>query len=108
MVANVAEYCKTCDRCQKANDITTMSFALLLYGCGNPTWCQVGANWSRHIFYGQLAPLGVLWLLRHNPSQWPFLASGHILPSLASLANFHITNPQAFVFYFGPGGPFVF
>ncbi|MBW0487002.1 hypothetical protein O181_026717 [Austropuccinia psidii MF-1] len=47
------------------------------------TWNQVGANWPHHIFYGQLVPSGAL---------WPF---GHTLPSLASLANFHITNPQA-------------
>ncbi|MBW0545510.1 hypothetical protein O181_085225, partial [Austropuccinia psidii MF-1] len=39
---------------------------------------------------------------------WPqpsFMASGHILPSLTFLANFHFTNPQAFIFDFGPGGP---
>ncbi|MBW0546850.1 hypothetical protein O181_086565 [Austropuccinia psidii MF-1] len=83
---------------------TTTSLTLLLDGCGNPTWSQVGANWSRHIVYGQLAPLGVLWLLRHSPFQWPFTASGHILPSLAFLANFHLTNPQAFTLDFGPGG----
>ncbi|MBW0540265.1 hypothetical protein O181_079980 [Austropuccinia psidii MF-1] len=53
------------------------------------TWNQVGANWPHHIFYGQLVPSGAL---------WPF---GHILPSLASLANFHITNPQALIFDFG-------
>ncbi|MBW0556586.1 hypothetical protein O181_096301, partial [Austropuccinia psidii MF-1] len=33
-----------------------------------------GANWSHHIIYGQLAPLGVLWLLCHNPFQWPYPA----------------------------------
>ncbi|MBW0525968.1 hypothetical protein O181_065683 [Austropuccinia psidii MF-1] len=77
-------------------------------GCGNPTWSQVGANWSSHIIYGQSAPLGVLWLLRHNPFRWPFMASGHILPSLVFLANFHLTNPQAFTLDFGHGGPFVF
>ncbi|MBW0592341.1 hypothetical protein O181_132056, partial [Austropuccinia psidii MF-1] len=57
------------------------------------TWNQFGANWPQHIFYGQLVPSGAL---------WPF---GHIVPSLASLANFHITKPQAFIFDFGPGGP---
>ncbi|MBW0507368.1 hypothetical protein O181_047083 [Austropuccinia psidii MF-1] len=38
---------------------------------------------------------------------WPqpsFMASGHILPSLAFLANSHFTNPQVFIFDFGPGG----
>ncbi|MBW0559597.1 hypothetical protein O181_099312 [Austropuccinia psidii MF-1] len=34
------------------------------------------------------------------------MASGHILPSLAFLAHFHLTNPQPFIFYFGPGGSF--
>ncbi|MBW0570528.1 hypothetical protein O181_110243 [Austropuccinia psidii MF-1] len=80
--------------------------ALLLDGCGNSTWSPDGANWSRHVLYGQLAPLGVLWFLRHNPSQPSFMASGHILPSLAFLAKFHLTNPQAFIFHFGPGGSF--
>ncbi|MBW0565819.1 hypothetical protein O181_105534 [Austropuccinia psidii MF-1] len=60
------------------------------------TWNQVGANWPHHILYGQLVPSGAL---------WPF---GHILPSLASLAKFHLTNPQAFTSIFGPGSPFVF
>ncbi|MBW0575365.1 hypothetical protein O181_115080 [Austropuccinia psidii MF-1] len=58
------------------------------------TWNQVRANWPYHIFYGQLVPSGALWPL------------GHILPSLSSLANFHLTNPQAFIFDFGPGGSF--
>ncbi|MBW0574280.1 hypothetical protein O181_113995 [Austropuccinia psidii MF-1] len=80
--------------------------ALLLDGCGNPTWSQDGANWSRHVLYGQLAPLGALWSLRHGPSQPSFIASGHILPSLAFLADFHLTNPQAFIFYLSGGsGP---
>ncbi|MBW0543590.1 hypothetical protein O181_083305 [Austropuccinia psidii MF-1] len=92
------------ERMKKLQAVTTTFLTLLLDGCGNPTWSQVGANWSRHIIHGQLAPLGVLWLLRHNP----FMASGDILPSLASLANFHLTNPQAIIFDFGPGGPFVF
>ncbi|MBW0582705.1 hypothetical protein O181_122420 [Austropuccinia psidii MF-1] len=42
-------------------------------------------------------------ILRPQPS---FMASGHILPSLAFLANPHFTNPQAFSFDFGPGGSF--
>ncbi|MBW0551756.1 hypothetical protein O181_091471 [Austropuccinia psidii MF-1] len=70
------------------------------------TWNQVGANWAHHIFYGQLVPSGALWPFGHDTSSWLFLASGHILPSLASLANFPITNPQAFIFDFGPGGSF--
>ncbi|MBW0586270.1 hypothetical protein O181_125985 [Austropuccinia psidii MF-1] len=68
----------------------------LLHGCcGNPAWNQVGANWPHHIVYGQLAPFCVLWTFGH--STFP-LASGHILPSLAFLANFHIPNPQASIF----------
>ncbi|MBW0576564.1 hypothetical protein O181_116279 [Austropuccinia psidii MF-1] len=55
------------------------------------------ANWSPLVPYGHLAISG------HQSS---FTASGHILPSLVSLANFHITNPQAFVFDIGPGGSF--
>ncbi|MBW0514461.1 hypothetical protein O181_054176 [Austropuccinia psidii MF-1] len=51
--------------------VTTMSLTLLLDGFGNPAWSQVGANWSRHIIYGQLAPLGALWNPRHNTFQWP-------------------------------------
>ncbi|MBW0578991.1 hypothetical protein O181_118706 [Austropuccinia psidii MF-1] len=54
--------------------VTTTSLTLLLDGCGNPTWSQVRANWSHHIIYGQLAPLGVLWHLHHNPFQWPYPA----------------------------------
>ncbi|MBW0505752.1 hypothetical protein O181_045467 [Austropuccinia psidii MF-1] len=52
--------------------VTTTSLTLLLDGCGNPTWSQVGANWSRHIFYGQLAPFGVPWRPHHNTLQLPF------------------------------------
>ncbi|MBW0536253.1 hypothetical protein O181_075968 [Austropuccinia psidii MF-1] len=77
----------------------------LLHGCcSNPAWNQAGANWPHHIFYGQLAPLAIA----TSPGlSWPqslFIASGHILPSLAFLANFHIPNPQASIFVFGPGG----
>ncbi|MBW0594221.1 hypothetical protein O181_133936 [Austropuccinia psidii MF-1] len=54
--------------------VTTTSLTLLLDGSGNLTWIQVGTNWSRHIIYGQLTPLSVLWLLRHNPFQWPYPA----------------------------------
>ncbi|MBW0549970.1 hypothetical protein O181_089685 [Austropuccinia psidii MF-1] len=62
---------------------------------------QVGANWPHHILYGQLAPSGALWPFGHNT-----FSPGHILPSLASLASFHLTNPQAFIFVFGPMGFF--
>ncbi|MBW0512081.1 hypothetical protein O181_051796 [Austropuccinia psidii MF-1] len=85
---------------------TTMSLTLLLDGGGNPTWSQVGANWPRHIFYGQLSPLCVLWHPCHNTFPWPFYGLSHILPSLAFLANSHFTNPQAFIFDFGLGGSF--
>ncbi|MBW0569108.1 hypothetical protein O181_108823 [Austropuccinia psidii MF-1] len=47
------------------------------------------ANWPPWVFYGSYA-------ISHS--------NCHILPSLASLANFHLTNPQAFIFDFGPGG----
>ncbi|MBW0560960.1 hypothetical protein O181_100675 [Austropuccinia psidii MF-1] len=60
--------------------VTITGLTLLLDGCCNPTWSQVGANWSRHIISGQLAPLGVLWLLHNIAFQWPCMASGHILP----------------------------
>ncbi|MBW0583008.1 hypothetical protein O181_122723 [Austropuccinia psidii MF-1] len=79
----------------------------LLHGCcGNPAWNQVGANWPHHIFYGQLVPSGALWNFGHGTSPWPFMASGHILPSLAFLANFHIPNPQASIFFLGLGVSF--
>ncbi|MBW0551526.1 hypothetical protein O181_091241, partial [Austropuccinia psidii MF-1] len=51
------------------------------------------ANWPPWVFYGIHAI---------TPSHGHFMASGHILPSLA---NSHFTNPQAFIFDFGPGGP---
>ncbi|MBW0578748.1 hypothetical protein O181_118463 [Austropuccinia psidii MF-1] len=47
------------------------------------------ANWPPLVFYGPLA-------IAPSP--------GHILPSLAFLANFHIPNPQASIFVFGTGG----
>ncbi|MBW0544583.1 hypothetical protein O181_084298 [Austropuccinia psidii MF-1] len=82
--------------------VTTTSLTLLLDGCGNPTWSQVGpighvisvmANWPPWVFYG---------IHTITPS------NGHILPSLAFLANSHFTNPKAFIFGFGTGGHFVF
>ncbi|MBW0538317.1 hypothetical protein O181_078032 [Austropuccinia psidii MF-1] len=83
---DVAEYCKTCDRCQKANKSTAKRLGnmikiqepsrlsqpqvmTLLHGCcGNPAWNQVGANWPHHIFNGQLGPFG------HSTFPWPFMA----------------------------------
>ncbi|MBW0499074.1 hypothetical protein O181_038789 [Austropuccinia psidii MF-1] len=58
--------------------------------------------WPPLVLYGLLAiPL--------FPGQsWPqpsFMASGHILPSLASLANSCILNPQASIFFLGLRGP---
>ncbi|MBW0556247.1 hypothetical protein O181_095962 [Austropuccinia psidii MF-1] len=41
-----------------------------------------------------------------TPSNGHFMASGHILPPLAFLADSYFTNPQAFIFDFGPGGSF--
>ncbi|MBW0555825.1 hypothetical protein O181_095540 [Austropuccinia psidii MF-1] len=55
------------------------------------------ANWPPWLFYGIHAI---------TPSNGHFMAPGHILPSLAFLANSHFTNPQAFIFDFGPGGSF--
>ncbi|MBW0526979.1 hypothetical protein O181_066694, partial [Austropuccinia psidii MF-1] len=49
------------------------------------------ANWPPWVFYG---------IHTIPPS------NGHILPSLAFLANSHFTNPQAFIFDFWPGGSF--
>ncbi|MBW0592971.1 hypothetical protein O181_132686 [Austropuccinia psidii MF-1] len=49
------------------------------------------ANWPPWVLYGIHAI---------TPS------NGHNLPSLAFLANSHFTNPQAFIFDFGPGGSF--
>ncbi|MBW0548318.1 hypothetical protein O181_088033 [Austropuccinia psidii MF-1] len=101
--ASTLSWCSGAHHSREGGTVTTTSSTLLLHGCSYPTWSQVGANWSHHYIYGQVAPLGVLWLLRHNPFEWPFMTSGHILPSLAFLANFHLTNPQAFIFDFGPG-----
>ncbi|MBW0499250.1 hypothetical protein O181_038965 [Austropuccinia psidii MF-1] len=47
--------------------VTTTSLTLLLDGCGNPTWSQVGANWPRHIIYGPLAPFGCSMALKPQP-----------------------------------------
>ncbi|MBW0522070.1 hypothetical protein O181_061785 [Austropuccinia psidii MF-1] len=55
------------------------------------------ANWPPWVFHGIHAI---------TPSNGHFMASGHILPPLAFLANSYFTNPQAFIFDFGPGGSF--
>ncbi|MBW0519981.1 hypothetical protein O181_059696 [Austropuccinia psidii MF-1] len=72
-----------------------------LHGCcGNLSWNQVRANWPTLMLYSPLAiapPPGLSW------PQSSFMASGHILPSLAFLANFHIPNPQASIFVLGLG-----
>ncbi|MBW0497761.1 hypothetical protein O181_037476 [Austropuccinia psidii MF-1] len=60
-------------------------------------------NWSPLVPYAHLAITLSSAIYGHQSS---FMASGHILPSFASLANFHITNPQAFIFDFAPGGSF--
>ncbi|MBW0590605.1 hypothetical protein O181_130320 [Austropuccinia psidii MF-1] len=68
---------------------------------------QVGANWPRHILLWPIAPLLALYgPIGHSWKPSSFMVSGHILPSLASLANILITNPQAFIFESGPGGSF--
>ncbi|MBW0579974.1 hypothetical protein O181_119689 [Austropuccinia psidii MF-1] len=61
----------------------------------------------------KLGPIGHVISFMDNWPPWVFYGSyaithshGHILPSLAFLANFHITNPQALTFDFGPGGSF--
>ncbi|MBW0528917.1 hypothetical protein O181_068632 [Austropuccinia psidii MF-1] len=54
-------------------------------------------NWPPWVFYGIHAI---------PPFNGHFMASGHILPSLAFLASSHFTNSQAFIFDFGPGGSF--
>ncbi|MBW0590172.1 hypothetical protein O181_129887, partial [Austropuccinia psidii MF-1] len=64
------------------------------------------ANWSLHIFYGQLAPLGVPWRPRHNTFQLPSYGLRPYPAIIGLLANSHFTNPQAFIFDFGPGGSF--
>ncbi|MBW0507434.1 hypothetical protein O181_047149 [Austropuccinia psidii MF-1] len=44
------------------------------------------------------------WLFHGTHAITP--SNGHILPPLALLANSYFTNPQAFIFDFGPGGSF--
>ncbi|MBW0593876.1 hypothetical protein O181_133591 [Austropuccinia psidii MF-1] len=55
------------------------------------------ANWPPWVFHGIHAI---------TLSNGHFMASGHILPPLAFLANSYFTNPQAFIFDFRPGGSF--
>ncbi|MBW0580092.1 hypothetical protein O181_119807 [Austropuccinia psidii MF-1] len=78
--------------------VTTTSLSLLLDGCGNPTWSQLATSYH-------LWPIGPLWV--SNGSYATAHPNGHILPSLALLANSHLTNPQAFIIDFGPGGSFL-
>ncbi|MBW0568701.1 hypothetical protein O181_108416 [Austropuccinia psidii MF-1] len=61
----------------------------------------------------KLEPIGHVISFMANWPPWVFFgihaitpSNGHILPSLAFLANSHFTNPQAFIFDFGPGGSF--
>ncbi|MBW0511176.1 hypothetical protein O181_050891 [Austropuccinia psidii MF-1] len=53
------------------------------------------ANWLPWVFNG---------IHTITPSNGHFMASGHILPSLAFLADSHFTNPQAFIFKFWAWG----
>ncbi|MBW0574170.1 hypothetical protein O181_113885 [Austropuccinia psidii MF-1] len=73
-----------------------------------PTWDQVGANWPHHILMANLAPSGALWNFGHIPLPCPFMPSGHILPSLASLANSSISpTPGLYPCFWAWGCPFV-
>ncbi|MBW0535558.1 hypothetical protein O181_075273 [Austropuccinia psidii MF-1] len=58
--------------------------------CSNSNLRPSGANWPHHIFMANLVPSDALW------------SFGHILPSLASLANSHILNPQASILVLAP------
>ncbi|MBW0586437.1 hypothetical protein O181_126152 [Austropuccinia psidii MF-1] len=71
---------------------------LLHWCCGNSNLGPIGHT----IYLWPIWPLLVLYgIFGHITIPWPFMASGHILPSLASLANFHILNPQAYIFVLG-------
>ncbi|MBW0514249.1 hypothetical protein O181_053964, partial [Austropuccinia psidii MF-1] len=84
--------------------VTTMSLTLLLDGCGNPTWSQVGANWSCHIFYGELAPWGVPWHPRHNTSQWPFYGLRPYPSFIGLFGQFPLHQPPDLHLLFWAGG----
>ncbi|MBW0578975.1 hypothetical protein O181_118690 [Austropuccinia psidii MF-1] len=63
--------------------------------------------WPLLVLYGILAISlfpGLLWPQEISCHHWTFMAPGHILPSLASLANSQIPNPQASIFVLGLGG----
>ncbi|MBW0573599.1 hypothetical protein O181_113314 [Austropuccinia psidii MF-1] len=62
---------------------------------------SLGSIWPSLVLYGLLAISYFPVQLWAQPS---FMASGHILPSLDSLANSHILNPQASTFVLGLGG----
>ncbi|MBW0516247.1 hypothetical protein O181_055962 [Austropuccinia psidii MF-1] len=47
----------------------------------------VCGKYSLTSFYGQLDHFGALWPLGNITSHWPLMASGHVLNSLAFLAN---------------------
>ncbi|MBW0541327.1 hypothetical protein O181_081042 [Austropuccinia psidii MF-1] len=88
----VGGYCHNHKECPSSIGVTAI-----------PTWDQVGANWPHHIVLANLAPSGALWHFGHITIPWPFKASGHILPSLAPLANSQIPNPQASIFVLAQG-----
>ncbi|MBW0592480.1 hypothetical protein O181_132195 [Austropuccinia psidii MF-1] len=63
----------------------------------------------------KLGPIGHVISFMANWPPWVFhsahaitLSNGHILPSLAILANSHFPNPQAFIFDFGTWGVILF
>ncbi|MBW0514282.1 hypothetical protein O181_053997 [Austropuccinia psidii MF-1] len=69
-----------------------------------PTWDHAGAYWPHHIFMANLASSGALWHFGHITLPWPLMASGHILPSLSSLANSSISpTPRSLSLFLGLG-----
>ncbi|MBW0487644.1 hypothetical protein O181_027359 [Austropuccinia psidii MF-1] len=74
--------------------VTTTSLTLLLDGCGNPTWSQIGANWPRHIMDGPLAPFGCPMALTPQP----------ILMAIYGLHHLYALRPYPAVI--GPLGQF--
>ncbi|MBW0498415.1 hypothetical protein O181_038130 [Austropuccinia psidii MF-1] len=59
--------------------VATTGLTLLLDGCGNPTWSQIGANWPRHIIYGPLAPFGCSRALTPQPIPMAIYGLHHLL-----------------------------
>ncbi|MBW0513662.1 hypothetical protein O181_053377 [Austropuccinia psidii MF-1] len=85
-----------------------LRITLLHWCCANsnlgPSWGQLATPY----IYGQFGPFWFsMDFLAISPSPgllWPqpsFMASSHILPSLASLANYHILHPQDSIFVLG-------